>query len=37
MSFRDIGRIIDKEEKEKEAMEGQVQQITVYTGLQTIF
>jgi hypothetical protein len=31
MSFRDIGRIIDREEKEKEAREGQVQQITQST------
>src|ERR1051325_10307439 len=37
MSFRDIGRIIDKEEKEKEAMEGQVQQITQSTQAYKLF
>jgi len=37
MSFRDIGRIIDKKEKEKEAMEGQVQQITQSTQAYKLF
>jgi hypothetical protein len=37
MSFRDIGRIIDKEEKEKEAIEGQVQQITQSTQAYKLF
>jgi DNA-binding transcriptional MerR regulator len=37
MSFRDIGRIIDKKEKEKEAMEGQVQQITQSTQTYKLF
>jgi DNA-binding transcriptional MerR regulator len=37
MSFRDIGRIIDKEEKKKEAMEGQVQQITQSTQAYKLF
>src|ERR1043165_7785956 len=37
MSVRDIGRIIDKEEKEKEAMEGQVQQITQSTQAYKLF
>ena len=37
MSFRDIGRIIDKEEKEKEAIEGQVQQIAQSTQAYKLF
>ena len=37
MSFRDIGRIIDKKEKEKEAMEGQVQKITQSTQAYKLF
>jgi hypothetical protein len=37
MSFRDIGRIIDKKEKEKEARERQVQQITQSTQAYKLF
>jgi len=37
MSFRDIGRIIDKKEKEKEAIEGQVQQTTQSTQAYKLF
>lgn len=37
MSFRDIARIIDKKEKEKEAREGQVQQITQSTQAYKLF
>jgi len=37
MSFRDIGVIIDKKEKEKEAREGQVQQITQSTQAYKLF
>jgi DNA-binding transcriptional MerR regulator len=37
MSFRDIGRIIDKKEKEKEALQGQVQQITQSTQAYKLF
>jgi hypothetical protein len=37
MSFRDIGRIIDKKEKEKEALQGQVRQITQSTQAYKLF
>ena len=37
MSFRDIGRIIDKKEKEIEAIKGQVQQITQSTQAYKLF
>jgi hypothetical protein len=37
MSFRDIGRIVDKKEKEKEALQGQVQQITQSTQAYKLF
>jgi hypothetical protein len=37
MSFRDIGRIIDKKEKEKEAREGQVQQMYLSTHAYKLF
>jgi DNA-binding Lrp family transcriptional regulator len=37
MSFRDIGRIIDKKEKEKETMEGQVQQMYLSTQAYKLF
>jgi hypothetical protein len=37
MSFRDIGRIIDKKEKEKETIEVQVQQITQSTQAYKLF
>src|ERR1051326_8892234 len=37
MSFRDIGRIIDKKEKEKEAREGQSRQITQSTQAYKLF
>jgi hypothetical protein len=37
MSFRDIGRIIDREEKEKEAKEGQVQQMYLSTHAYKLF
>jgi DNA-binding Lrp family transcriptional regulator len=37
MSFRDIGRIIDKKEKEKESREGQVQQMYLSTHAYKLF
>jgi hypothetical protein len=37
MSFRDIGRIIDKKEKEKEAMEGQARQGLLSTQAYKLF
>jgi len=37
ISFRDIGCIIDKKEKEKETIEGQVQQITQSTQAYKLF
>jgi len=37
MSFSDIGRIMDKKEKEKEAIKGQVQQITQSTQAYKLF
>jgi hypothetical protein len=37
MAFRDIGFIVEKEEKEKELSEGQSRQDSIYTSIQALF